>query len=64
MLRERSQLFIFLVVITMTLTLVKGHGWLHVPPGRSSVWRHPELQAPTSNTNDMSLNCGGLTVRF
>ena len=38
-----------------------GHGWLHVPPGRSSVWRFPQWKGMVpKNINDNELNCGGL----
>ena len=48
------------VMMTMTLRSVSGHGRLVEPPSRSSMWRYG-FNTP-HNYDDNALNCGGLNV--
>lgn len=48
------------VMMTMTLRSVRGHGRLVEPPSRSSMWRYG-FNTP-HNYDDNALNCGGLNV--
>ena len=48
------------VMMTMTLRSVSGHGRLVEPPSRSSMWRYG-FNTP-HNYDDNAINCGGLYV--
>ena len=48
------------VMMTMTLRSVRGHGRLVEPPSRSSMWRYG-FNTP-HNYDDNAINCGGLYV--
>ena len=55
-----------LVTFVSAISQVKGHGYVDLPPGRSSLWRHvancPGGYIVTPNYNDNQLNCGGRDV--
>ena len=48
------------VLMTVMLRCVSGHGRLVEPPSRSSMWRYG-FNTP-HNYDDNGLNCGGLNV--
>lgn len=53
--------FLIFTLIGILTHLVKGHGMMMDPPGRSSMWRYGY---PTEvNNYDNGLNCGGFWVR-
>ena len=60
MLSVRGNLRLLVVMMTMTLRSVSGHGRLVEPPSRSSMWRYG-FNTP-HNYDDNALNCGGLNV--
>ena len=52
---------IVVVLLTMTISEIKGHGRLITPPSRASMWRQNYNNPP--NYNDNQLFCGGRSVR-
>ena len=49
-----------IALLCACVALVAGHGRLHQPPGRSTMWRHG-FNTPR-NYNDNELFCGGFGV--
>ncbi|KAF5281674.1 hypothetical protein FQR65_LT14604 [Abscondita terminalis] len=52
---------LFLLILSVNLSLVRGHGRLIEPPSRASAWRYG-FNTP-HNYNDHELFCGGFTVQ-
>ena len=52
---------IVVVLLTMTISEIKGHGRLITPPSRASMWRQ-NYDNP-ANVNDNALYCGGISVK-
>jgi len=52
---------LFLVVFLVSMERVNGHGYMSVPPMRSSMWRYGFPTPP--NYDDGQLFCGGYDVR-
>lgn len=57
-----KSLVISLALLSLLMGMVRGHGYLKVPPGRASRWRYG-FTGPTEYT-DNQLSCGGRTVQW
>jgi len=55
--RTEIKLAVLLFAIVSLVPRSEGHGYMRVPPGRSSVWR--EFSGAPINYDDNGLNCGG-----
>lgn len=60
------------LLLSLQLSLVRGHGYLYFPPSRSTLYRvidklpndvtKDAIQRIVPNYNDNELNCGGFAV--
>ena len=55
-------LSLFLMAFLMSTERVNSHGYMYVPPMRSSMWRH-KFPVP-ANYDDNALFCGGTEVSY
>ncbi|XP_067652973.1 uncharacterized protein [Haliotis asinina] len=52
------------VLLSTMPSYVDGHGYMLVPPGRSTAWRHNATDYFHTNYDDNSNYCGGFGVQF